>query len=80
MSEPGKCMFVANGQHQAKHVGRSCRRLASTACVAVSSLTNTHGLTLDALSIDSQTTRMMGLPSESRLCMPNLGQPVGVVR
>ena len=49
MDEPGKCVFVANGQIQAEQVRTFLQAAGFSTVLRGESLTKTHGLTLDGL-------------------------------
>lgn len=49
MNEPGKCVFVANGQIQAQQVRTFLQAQGVASVLRGESLTKTHGLTLNGL-------------------------------
>lgn len=49
MNEPGRCVFVANGQMQAHQVRAFLEASGVASMLRAETLTKTHGLTLDGL-------------------------------
>jgi putative signal transducing protein len=49
MNQPGRCVFVANGQIQAQQIQSFLQAEGITSVLRGESLSKTHGLTLDGL-------------------------------
>jgi Putative prokaryotic signal transducing protein len=75
MTEPVKCVFVANGQTQAEQVRTFLQAAGFSAILRGESLSKTHGLTLDGLGrVEVLVTDADEQPARALLAAADAGE------